>query len=95
MLGCNHRTERGAHAALSVMSGAPVVYQLHALAAWGQDHTEPGRPVEPMRVIHLACGTNLPPSGHCPTCDSDVERTGIAWVRPWRSADPVPLADPA
>lgn len=76
-------------------AGADVLGILHALAGWGQDHTEPERPVEPMRVVHLACGSDLPPSGHCPACGSDVERTEMGWVRPWRSADAVPLADPA
>jgi DNA-binding HxlR family transcriptional regulator len=75
-------------------AGADVLGVLHAFAGWGQDHTEPGRPVEPMRVIHLACGSSLPPGSRCPACKREVERAEIAWVRPWRSADPVQLADP-
>jgi DNA-binding HxlR family transcriptional regulator len=76
-------------------AGAEVLGVLHALAGWGQDHTEPSRPVETMRVIHLECGANLAPDGHCTACGRTVERAEIAWVRPWRSPDPVPLADPA
>ncbi|HWE07885.1 MAG TPA: helix-turn-helix domain-containing protein [Solirubrobacteraceae bacterium] len=76
-------------------AGADALGVLHALAGWGQDHTEPRRPVEPMQVIHLACGSSLPASAHCPACERDVERAEIAWVRPWRSADPVRLAEPA
>jgi DNA-binding HxlR family transcriptional regulator len=87
--------QRTRHEYRLTTAGADVLGVLHALGGWGQDHTEPRRPVEPMRVIHLACGSTLSPSGRCPACDRDVERAEIAWVRPWRSADPVPLADPA
>jgi DNA-binding HxlR family transcriptional regulator len=75
-------------------AGADAVRVLHALAGWGQEHTEPSRRVEPMRLIHLACGGNLAPDGHCAGCDAPVERAEMAWVRPWRSAEPVRLADP-
>jgi hypothetical protein len=48
-----------------------------------------------MRIIHRACGSDLAPGGHCPACKRGVERDEIAWVRPWRSPDPFPLAAPA
>jgi DNA-binding HxlR family transcriptional regulator len=76
-------------------AGADALGVLHALAGWGQDHTRHSRPVEPMRVIHLACGGNLAADRHCAACERVVEREEIAWVRPWRSPEPVPLADPA
>jgi DNA-binding HxlR family transcriptional regulator len=76
-------------------AGADVLGVLHALAGWGQEHTEPSRPAEPMRVIHRTCGSDLAPGDYCATCERGVERAEIAWVRPWRSADPLPLADPA
>jgi DNA-binding HxlR family transcriptional regulator len=76
-------------------AGADVLGVLHALAGWGQDHTETSRPVEPMRIIHHACGSDLAPGGHCAACERAVERDEIAWVRPWRSPDPLPLAGPA
>jgi DNA-binding HxlR family transcriptional regulator len=75
-------------------AGADALDLLNALAAWGQDHTRPSRPVEPMRVIHLGCGGDLAPGGYCSECDRVVERAEVAWVRPWRSADPVPLVEP-
>jgi DNA-binding HxlR family transcriptional regulator len=75
-------------------AGADALGVLHALGGWGQEHTEPDRYVEPMRVIHLACGSDLAPGGHCPSCERSVGRAEIAWVRPWRSADPLPLAAP-
>jgi DNA-binding HxlR family transcriptional regulator len=76
-------------------AGADVLDVLHALAAWGQQHTEPSPPAEPLRVIHQACGSDLAPGGHCAACERAVERNEIAWIRPWRSPDPLPLAAPA
>ena len=75
-------------------AGADALGMLHALAGWGQEHTEPEEDVEPMRVIHLECGSDLAPGGHCPSCRRAVDRAEIGWVRPWRSADPLPLATP-
>lgn len=75
-------------------AGADAVRVLHALAGWGEDHTEPSRRVEPMRVIHLACGSSLAPDGRCTACGDAVDRAEMAWVRPWRSAEPVQLAEP-
>jgi DNA-binding HxlR family transcriptional regulator len=31
----------------------------------------------------------------CADCGRAVERAEIAWIRPWRSPDPLPLAEPA
>jgi DNA-binding HxlR family transcriptional regulator len=75
-------------------AGADALGMLHALADWGQEHTEPNQHVEPMRVIHLACGSDLAAGGLCPSCKRAVERAEIGWVRPWRSPDPLPLAAP-
>jgi DNA-binding HxlR family transcriptional regulator len=76
-------------------AGADALDVLQALARWGYEHTEHSQPAEPMRVIHRACGSELAPDGRCTTCERRVERDETAWVRPWRSPDPVPLADPA
>jgi DNA-binding HxlR family transcriptional regulator len=76
-------------------AGADALEVLHALAGWGQEHTEANPPTEPMRIIHDACGTDLGPGGHCAACKRAVDRHEIAWIRPWRSPDPFPLADPA
>jgi DNA-binding HxlR family transcriptional regulator len=76
-------------------AGADALDVLHALAGWGQEHTEANPPTEPMRIIHQVCGSDLAPGGHCPACERGVERDEIAWVRPWRSPDPFPLAAPA
>jgi DNA-binding HxlR family transcriptional regulator len=87
--------QRTRHEYRLTTSGADALGVLHALAGWGLEHTEPSRPVEPMRVIHGECGSDLAPGGHCAACGRAVERDEIAWVRPWRSPDPSPLAEPA
>jgi DNA-binding HxlR family transcriptional regulator len=87
--------QRTRHEYRLTTAGADVLGVLHALADWGIEHTEPSRPAEPLRVIHRACGSDLAPGGHCAACDRGVERGEIAWIRPWRSPDPLPLAEPA
>jgi DNA-binding HxlR family transcriptional regulator len=86
--------QRTRHEYRLTTAGADALAVLHALAGWGQEHTEPSVHVEPMRMIHDRCGSDLAPGAYCETCDRVVEREEIAWVRPWRSADPLPLADP-
>jgi DNA-binding HxlR family transcriptional regulator len=76
-------------------AGADALGVLHALAGWGQAHTKTRRPVEPMRIVHEECGSDLAPGGRCTACERAVEREEIAWVRPWRSPEPLPLASPA
>ena len=88
-------TQRTRHEYRLTTAGADALDVLHALAGWGQQHTHPNPPAEPMRIIHDACGSDLAPGGHCAACERAVERDEIAWVRPWRSPDPVPLANPA
>jgi DNA-binding HxlR family transcriptional regulator len=87
--------QRTRHEYRLTTAGADVLGILHALAGWGHEHTEPSGPVEPMRVIHRTCGSDLVPDRPCPVCQRPVQRAEIAWMRPWRSADPYPLADPA
>jgi DNA-binding HxlR family transcriptional regulator len=87
--------QRTRHEYRLTTAGADALGVLHALADWGQQHTQPDRPAEPMRVIHRTCGSDLTPCGHCAACERSVERDEIAWLRPWRSPDPFPLADPA
>ena len=75
-------------------AGADVLPLLHALAAWGQQHTEPGQPAEPMQVIHLACGYPTADERACDHCGQPVERDQEAWLRPGgrpsRSRSPSP-----
>jgi DNA-binding HxlR family transcriptional regulator len=86
--------QRTRHEYRLTTAGADVLAVLHALAGWGHEHTT-SRQAEPLRVIHLACGSDLAPDGHCADCERAVERAEIAWIRPWRSPDPLPLAEPA
>lgn len=75
-------------------AGAGLLPVLHALAAWGQQHTRPAGPAEPMRVIHSVCGNDMPIGEFCPHCDRVAARDEIRWLRPWRSGSPEPLAEP-
>lgn len=75
-------------------AGADVLPLLHALCTWGQRHTEPGQPADPMQIIHLACGHATTDDRTCDHCGQPIERDQEAWLRPWRSAAPFPLARP-
>ncbi|MFG1707809.1 winged helix-turn-helix transcriptional regulator [Nonomuraea sp. M3C6] len=75
-------------------AGADVLPVLRALAVWGQEHTEPYEPTEPMQVIHLLCGQATAPGDICGHCGQPIRRTEEAWLRPWRSDEPYPLAEP-
>jgi DNA-binding HxlR family transcriptional regulator len=42
---------------------------VHALMQWGEKHMSPGGP---RRVfVHVACGTELGPTGWCPRCEAE------------------------
>jgi DNA-binding HxlR family transcriptional regulator len=75
-------------------AGADVLPVLHALAAWGIRHTRPVEPVEPMRVLHTPCGRALDAGLYCGACARTADREEVAWVRPWRSDEPVTVAEP-
>lgn len=75
-------------------AGAEALPILHALALWGERHTEPPRPALPMRVIHRRCGQAVTPGQACDHCGETVRREDEEWVRPWVSPEPIPLAEP-
>jgi DNA-binding HxlR family transcriptional regulator len=75
-------------------AGAALAPTLQALAEWGDEYTTPAQPRQPMRVVHLTCGGLIRPDQTCATCDAVVSRPEHAWVRPWRSDEPIPLALP-
>jgi DNA-binding HxlR family transcriptional regulator len=87
-------TGRTRHEYRLTTAGADMLPVLQALADWGIAHTEPSEPVEPMRLIHHACGQALAPGGYCRRCERSLERDEIGWVRPWRSPEPTSLAEP-
>lgn len=75
-------------------SGADVLPLLHALSRWGQRYTEPAEPAAPMQIVHLACGYPTADDRQCDHCGRPVVRDEEAWLRPWRSSTPFPLAQP-
>ena len=75
-------------------AGADVLPLLHALRRWGQQHTKPGEPADPMRILHRACGQFTADDQRCDHCGQPLVRDEEAWLRPWRSAEPFPLAQP-
>jgi DNA-binding HxlR family transcriptional regulator len=75
-------------------AGADLLPVLRALADWGEQHTSPAEPGPPMRMVHVGCGGSVGVAGTCADCGRPVSRGDEAWVRPWRSPDPVPLAAP-
>jgi DNA-binding HxlR family transcriptional regulator len=75
-------------------AGADTLPVLHALVNWGQHNTRPAEPVKPMRVIHRACSQPTDPGRRCDHCGEIIDRADEAWLRPWRSAEPVSLAEP-
>jgi DNA-binding HxlR family transcriptional regulator len=75
-------------------AGADLLPVLRALADWGDRHTSPADPAQPMRRVHAGCGGAVGVAGTCDGCGATVARPDEAWIRPWRSPDPVPLAAP-
>jgi DNA-binding HxlR family transcriptional regulator len=75
-------------------AGADLAPVLRALADWGQRHTRPDPPAEPMRVVHAGCGGEVGADQACSACGARVGRGEEAWVRPWCSPGPIRLAPP-
>ena len=75
-------------------SGADVLPLLHALARWGERYTESGTPADSMQIVHVACGHPTADDRVCDYCGEPVAREDAAWLRPWRSDTPFPLARP-
>lgn len=75
-------------------AGADLVPVLRALASWGTKWTSPAEPAAPMEMLHSDCGGELDVAGVCGRCGRPVRREEEAWLRPWRSPEPVPLALP-
>jgi DNA-binding HxlR family transcriptional regulator len=75
-------------------AGADALPVLEALGAWGARYTTPAEPTEPMQVIHLACGRPSRRGSTCESCGAPMPRSEVGWRRPWRSPDPMPLAEP-
>ena len=76
-------------------AGADLSPILRALGEWGAKHTSSATPSQPMRVVHADCGGELSTDDVCSVCATHVDRNHEAWIRPWRSPTPQPLAAPA
>ena len=86
---------RTRHEYLLTQAGADLLPLLRALADWGTRHTAPAVEAAPMRMLHAGCGGEVNVAGVCGSCGLSVPREEEVWLRPWRSADPAPLASPA
>jgi DNA-binding HxlR family transcriptional regulator len=75
-------------------AGADLSPILRALGEWGAEHTSSTYPSQPLRAVHAECGGDLSANGRCGACGAHVDRDHEAWVRPWRSPTPEPLAAP-
>jgi DNA-binding HxlR family transcriptional regulator len=75
-------------------AGADLSPMLRTLAEWGAEHTSSSSPSQPMRVVHAECGGELSTDYVCGACGAQVDRNHEAWIRPWRSPTPQPLAAP-
>jgi DNA-binding HxlR family transcriptional regulator len=75
-------------------AGADLSPILRAIGEWGAEHTTSASPSQPMSVVHAECGGELSTDRVCAACGRHVDRDHEAWIRPWRSAAPEPLAAP-
>ena len=75
-------------------AGAEFSPVLRALGEWGAQHTTSASPSQPMRVVHTECGGEIGTDRICTACGARVSRDEEAWIRPWRSLTPEPLAAP-
>ncbi|MEU3188912.1 helix-turn-helix domain-containing protein [Streptomyces sp. NPDC006923] len=84
---------RGRHEYRLTGAGVDLLPVLNALAAWGEAHTSPAEPAEPMRILHATCGHTLGAHQYCEHCGREAVHGEMAWLRPWRSPEAVLLAD--
>ncbi|GAA1277351.1 helix-turn-helix domain-containing protein [Pseudonocardia aurantiaca] len=75
-------------------AGADALPVLEALGEWGARYTASAEPTDPMQVVHLGCGEPTRPGRGCDACGAPLRRSDLGWRRPWRSPEPVPLAEP-
>jgi DNA-binding HxlR family transcriptional regulator len=73
-------------------AGADLAPALRALGEWADKYTAGPAGARPMGAIHADCGGALDLASRCARCDAVVARAEQAWLRPWASAEPVPLA---
>jgi DNA-binding HxlR family transcriptional regulator len=75
-------------------AGADLAPALRALGEWADKHTARPAGTRPMRAVHTGCGGALDLASRCTRCGAVAAREQQAWLRPWASKRPFPLAAP-
>ncbi|MCW2529127.1 MAG: HxlR family transcriptional regulator [Pseudonocardiales bacterium] len=66
---------------------------MEAFAVWGHIYADPSAPATTlMSIVHTPCGQTTTNSAYCPTCKEPITDGDVAWLMPWLSPDPMPLA---
>jgi len=68
---------------------------LHALALWGDKHTNPPGWARPMAITCTVCGQATVSADWCATCAQPLTVERTAWTRPGGNGPPVQLAEVA
>ena len=84
--------QRTHHEYVLTEAGSDLLPVLNALLLWGEKHTASPHPDEHMGIVHRTCGAESTSSDVCSGCGAELQATDVAWLRPWRTADPQPLA---
>lgn len=69
-------------------AAADLLPVLHALALWGEDHTDRPRPDATMAIMHTGCGHVTDRADSCSHCGADLTPDVVAWQRPWLADEP-------
>lgn len=88
-----YRADQRTHDAYRLTeAGADLLPVLQALGAWGSKHTPIPAGGGRTQAIHLPCGKPAGSTDRCVHCDVPLRSSEVAWLRPWTSAEPIPLA---
>lgn len=75
-------------------AGAALRPVLEAMAAWGHVYAYPSSPTKPVRILHTECGQISDDGQLCSACGRQITNATAAWMMPWISPEPLPLATP-
>ena len=84
--------QRTHHEYVLTEAGADLMPVLNALLLWGEKHTASPHPTERMGIVHQTCGAVSTSSDRCSGCGAPLLTAEVSWSRPWRAANPQPLA---
>ncbi|MGC0364365.1 DNA-binding HxlR family transcriptional regulator [Rhodococcus sp. 27YEA15] len=74
-------------------AGAGLRPVLQSLAEWGHTYVNPDEPSGAVTVIHHTCGETTTDGRYCAACQRPVPYDETAWMMPWLSETPQPLAE--